>query len=148
MHLLPQRIKDRTYLSGDCWVWGGTVQRSPKRGRSGYGQITIKRKTCLVHRVVYELLVGPIPAGLTLDHLCLNKSCINPVHLEPVTVRENQLRAGVPWAVNALKTHCVNGHAFDKANTYVRRDKGRKGNRECRTCLREAVHRYQKRIAS
>jgi len=88
------------------------------------------------------LLVGPIPEGLKLDHLCRNSACVKPIaneqgpaHTEPVTQRENVLRGNAPAAVNAVKTHCIRGHPFDAANTYVY-GKGR--HRRCRTCKRLA----------
>lgn len=84
---LPPRIAAKIQPDGECWSW--TAYRSKK----GYGSVaTGHGKTALAHRHVYELLVGPIPAGLELDHLCLNTSCVNPDHLEPVTGAENLRR--------------------------------------------------------
>jgi hypothetical protein len=106
-----------------CWEW--------TRGKSwGYGVHTSGGKRHKAHRFAYELLVGPIPGGLTLDHLCRNRGCVNPTHLEPVTNRENILRGSSPAATRARQTECKNGHPFDEANTY--RDP--RGYRECRIC--------------
>lgn len=93
-----------------CWLWtGGT--------RQGYGLYTEydaasvpTRKTRNAHLVVYELLVGPVPAGFQLDHLCRNRICVNPGHLEPVTQRENVLRGEGVAALRARRTTCKNGH--------------------------------------
>lgn len=112
-----------------CWLWQGS------RTRSGYGQVGAGRRTVRAHRLAYELLVGPIPTGKQLDHLCRVRHCVNPAHLEPVVSRTNTLRSPVAAAaVNAAKTHCVHGHPFDEANT------GTDGRRRwCRTCLRDKV---------
>lgn len=83
----------------------------------------------MVHRIAYELAVGPIPVGLVIDHLCRNHSCINPEHLEPVTNVENVMRGESAWARNARKTHCKRGHEFTDENT-IRRN----GTRSCRQC--------------
>lgn len=106
-----------------CWIWHGS--RLP----DGYGQIRINGRTRGAHRVVYELLVGPIPDGLTLDHLCRTHACVNPRHLEPVTMRENTLRGVGPSARNATATHCHRGHEFTEANTHTWN-----GHRSCRAC--------------
>lgn len=82
------------------------------------------------HRWAYEHFVGPIADGLVLDHLCRNTSCVNPRHLEPVTQQENVLRGSAPAAINAAKSHCVNGHEFTAENTYLRPN----GWRICRIC--------------
>jgi hypothetical protein len=106
-----------------CWNWVWS------RTRSGYGMVGSGGKVKRAHRVVYELLVGPIPDGLQIDHLCRNKSCVNPAHMEPVTHRVNTLRGTAMSAIHAAKTHCPTGHAYDDANTHVYQ-----GRRYCRAC--------------
>jgi hypothetical protein len=102
-----------------CWLW-----RAALRG-GGYGTWNNNG----AHRVAYELLVGPIPEGLHLDHLCRVRNCVNPAHLEPVTVGENLRRGVGASAKNAVKTHCPNGHAYSEENTYWYR-----GARQCLAC--------------
>lgn len=86
------------------------------------------------HRWSYEHYVGPIPAGLHLDHLCRNPKCVNPEHLEPVTIKENLLRGIGPSARNAAKTHCPVGHPYSPENTYINPNQGQ---RICRSCGRD-----------
>jgi len=102
-----------------------------KPQRTGYVYIYADgRRTRIAHRVIYEALRGPIPPGMNIDHLCRNKACVNPWHLEAVTQRVNVMRGTSPWAVNAKKTHCANGHSFDAANIYAYR-----GKRFCKACM-------------
>jgi hypothetical protein len=101
------------------------------------------------HRFAYSVLVGPIPDGLQIDHLCRNEMCVNPEHLEPVTQRINMLRGTGPQAVNAQKTHCPKGHPLSGNNVYAHtvRATGTPG-RRCRTCNTEAAREYRKRRAA
>lgn len=95
--------------------------------RSGYGQTWDGQKVLLAHRVAYELAVGPIPEGLHIDHLCRNRACVNPKHLEPVTCLENVRRGA------AVKTHCPHGHEYTPENSYHHPA----GGRICRICIRK-----------
>lgn len=113
-------------MTGDCVIWAG------RRDADGYG----RTNGCLAHRVAYERRFGPIPDGLQLDHLCRNRACVNPEHLEPVTHAEN-MRRSAP----AQKTKCSNGHAYDDLNTYIRPT----GQRDCRVCIRERQARHKAR---
>jgi hypothetical protein len=113
---------------GGCWLWIGG------KTRGGYGKFQLCSKTCLAHRVAYELFIGPIDCGLQIDHLCRNRGCVNPEHLEPVTCRENLLRGNTLQAENSAKTHCPKGHAYSPENTYRHKD----GRRVCKSCRRLA----------
>ena len=127
-------------LVGDpstCWPF-------PSLRPDGYGAVRMRGRMMMAHRAMYELLVGPIPEGLTIDHLCRNRGCVNPAHLEPVTRGENVLRGETLAAANAAKTHCHRGHRFDKTNTILTPD----GGRACRECGRTASREYQRRKAA
>lgn len=133
---LLQSILDAGYSADECWPWPGAVDRQ------GYGKATLNMKQTTAHRVVYQRLVGPIPAGLQLDHLCRNPPCVNPAHLEPVTAWENTLRSPIaPSALNSKKTHCKHGHEFTEENTYRY-----KTFRYCRTCSRLSRARARARL--
>jgi len=101
----------------------------------GYGLASFKRTTRMAHRAVFTEVKGDIPKGMTLDHLCRNKICVNPEHLEIVTQRENILRGNGKASINAKKTHCARGHEFTSDNTYTHfSPKGEKW-RKCKTCM-------------
>jgi HNH endonuclease len=133
---LEERLWTRIDKTDGCWLWKGHLS-------NGYGCIGEggrKGRDLLVHRVVYELLRGPIPHGLELDHLCRDRACCNPDHLEPVPHRENSRRSPTigRWK---RPDHCRNGHPFDEANTYWTREDGR----ACRQCKRDSAARIRVR---
>jgi hypothetical protein len=123
-----------------CWEWTGAVTNQygncwnyvfPRGGA---------RRT-QAHRLSYILAKGEIPEGLQIDHLCKNKICVNPAHLEAVTQRENLLRGDTVASRNAAKTHCTHGHEFNEENTNV----NAKGYRICRQCNRDTLQRFYAR---
>lgn len=118
-----------------CWLWRGPTKPS------GYGTFNALGLAAVAHRVAYELSQGPIPAGLEIDHLCRNRACVRPDHLEPVTHQENVRRAPKhPGSWQRRLTHCKRGHPFTEDNIY------RLGNvRHCRECRRESAASYRQR---
>lgn len=127
VHELPHQVAARVWpepMSG-CWLWEGSAV--PR----GYGTMTVAQTPRRVHVFVYEALVGPVPEGLELDHLCNTPACCNPAHLEPVTHAENVRRAA------ARRTHCPKGHAWTPENTYRRVHRNGAVSRNCRACNRE-----------
>jgi hypothetical protein len=126
----------------ECWPWVGGQSNGYGRFEPDATRHSPPRIQVAAHRFAYELLVGPIPDGLTLDHLCRNTLCVNPAHLEPVTMRENVLRSPTAVsAVNARKTHCVNGHPFDDENTVWQSGRLGRPERKCPACRRESDRR-------
>jgi len=121
-------IAYRLEASGDCLVYKGTIDAG------GYGVVMTTGKTLgMAHRFTYIATYGPIPDGLEIDHLCRNRACARPDHLEAVTHFENIQRI---WRT---QTHCVNGHEFNAENTYFY---GPTRQRKCRVCARERARRY------
>lgn len=118
--------------TGECWLWTGAIQSG------GYGELAgAGHRPLLAHRVSYELLVGEIPPGLQVDHLCRVRACVNPEHLEPVTCKEN-IRRG--RNAHREKTHCPQGHPYEAANLI-----SRVGTRRCRTCQNQHNRDYRAR---
>lgn len=128
-YVLAELANRTEVVDNGCIVWRGPL-------RNGYGVLLGMN----AHRLAYIHNVGPIPEGLVLDHLCRNRACVNHLHLEPVTQRENVMRGVNVTALNARKTHCVNGHEFTSENTWL--ENGSK--RRCRRC---AANRARRRAA-
>jgi len=122
-----ERFWPKVDASGDCWEWTGA------KGKNGYGVFSVPGRNVRAHRFAWETLVGPIGEELVIDHLCKNRGCVNPDHLDTVTPKENYLRGANPCAVNARKTHCKRNHEFTPENTYIDPN----GYRQCRSCNRE-----------
>lgn len=138
---VSERWQDKYAISDDgCWEWTGKINVY------GYGVVSLSRTEIggrqgsrMAHRVVYESEIGPIPEGLDLDHLCRNRKCVRPDHLEPVTRKEN-LRRG-RGDHSGGKTHCKRGHEFSPENTIVTKS----GHRNCRECGRIYQRAYNAR---
>ena len=123
------RIWSSIRLEGDCWIWQGSLNKA------GYGTVRVDPRDLLVHRYVYELVRGPIPSQLELDHLCRRHACMNPAHLEAVTGAVNKSRS--PFRNT---THCRRGHLYTPETTRITKE----GWRACRLCKRYYRERYAK----
>jgi hypothetical protein len=121
------RFWKKVQKGDNCWEWQGN-----KLLLSGYGVIQRDGKRMYAHRVSYEIEHGNLPDSLVIDHLCRNRGCVRPSHLEAVTFTENVLRGDGPTAKNARKTHCKRNHPLSGENLYV----NPQGFRQCRTCMR------------
>lgn len=132
---LPRNMQTKIRVTDPgCWEWTGALNSR------GYGQVGVLGVSKSTHRVAYELLVGPIPEQLQIDHLCRNKPCCNPQHLEPVTVLENMRRRP-----DTNKSHCTHGHAMTPANTIIKPRADGRFIRNCRVCAIESQRERRRR---
>lgn len=131
---LPENMRSKIERTDSCWNWVGATNSR------GYGSLTNGHGgTMLAHRRSYEATRGAIPAGLTIDHLCMNKVCVNPVHLEAVTGAENTRRAA------AALTHCKHGHPLAGDNLRIKTLKDGAQRRCCKTCAVRHAREYRLR---
>lgn len=133
--MLPKKFWDKVDKVGNCWEWIAA------KDSKGYGQFWYHGKLQLAYRVSYEDLNGIVPKGLELDHLCRNRKCVNPDHLEAVTHQENMKR-GIPYRIKL--THCPRRHEYTEENTYINPN----GSRECRNCRRISIYQFRQRKKS
>jgi hypothetical protein len=134
---IEQRFWEKVKKTDSCWLW--TAKKD-----HGYGRFYIARTSGIrAHRVAYMIEKGDIPIGLVLDHLCRERSCVNPSHLRAVTSRENILCGMGGAARKAAQTECINGHPFNEKNT----SRHPRGWRQCRKCrhARETIRRRKKK---
>jgi hypothetical protein len=125
------RYVDKT--EGGCWLWTGAEA-------NGYGRFSLRGRVVPAHRFAYERLIGSVPEGLTIDHLCRRPACVNPDHLEPVTGRENTQRG----LRGRMVTACVRGHPYTPENTRWKKN----GTRQCRACEPLWPSRQRKALAA
>lgn len=129
-----ERICQNLEEVGGCLVWSRSLRTD------GYARTWVGNKTTYVHRFMYENIIGPIDKGLVIDHICRNRACANPAHLEVVTQKENVRRGNI--VINKQnRKHCLSGHAYNEKNTYYF-----KGNRQCRVCKKLNQRKYMERI--
>jgi len=126
---------------GNCWILRGSAKHHPY----GYQSVSINNSSVLAHRFAYETLVGPIPEGLQIDHLCKVTSCVNPEHMEAVTGEVNVARSNCTSAVNSRKTHCKYGHELSGSNLYIRPDNGK---RQCKACANQRSSAHKRKRSS
>lgn len=135
-------IPDYAPHLGPCWLWTAAVNLR------GYGRFAPRHgEVVLAHRWSCERVLGQIPSGLTIDHLCRVTGCVKPHHLEAVTCRTNLLRGDTITARNAAATHCPQGHAYDEMNTYHSLTRRGTPQRDCRACHRERERRRRSALS-
>lgn len=135
----PPEVRFWNYVqeSGDCWLWTASVRPD------GYGEFRVNGRLTRAHRFAYEQMVGPIPEGLILDHLCRVRRCVRPAHLDPVTFAVNSQRGASAHIIQTGR--CIHGHVMDAGNTYIRPDTGQ---HLCRRCRADESRLRARRAAS
>ena len=111
--LVLNRFWDKVEITNSCWNWSGG------KNKAGYGRISINHVMVLAHRFIYEIMESKIPRGIVIDHLCRNRSCVNPSHMDITTIGQNCMRGDSPSAINSRKTHCGKGHQYNDNNMRI-----------------------------
>lgn len=127
MSVIERFLEKIVIFENGCWNWEAC------KNQYGYGLIKIKKVSTLSHRFIYEYYYGQLCPDLEIDHLCRNRACCNPLHLDQVTHKVNLLRGDTINAINARKTHCPQGHKYTSENTYI----DYKNARRCKICRKE-----------
>ena len=130
----PEYLLSKAEVTPSCWLWKGSTYQN------GYGKYG--KRGHMVHRIFYALFKGEVPQDMSLDHLCKVRRCVNPDHLEIVTLVENVMRGDSQHAKNARKTHCKRGHELTVENIYIH---PQRGHRQCRTCRAMADRVFQRK---
>jgi hypothetical protein len=124
--------------AGACWPWLASKER-------GYGKFGVNGSNARAHRIAYELAFGDVAGGMVLDHLCRNRACVNPLHLEAVSNKDNLMRgAGNNGALYVHKTHCNKGHPLIPENLYLRKVMRRERDYQCKTCSIERASKARR----
>ena len=132
-----KRVLSRITVNNQgCWEW-----KSPLHD-GGYATMSVDDKSQYIHRLIYEYYHGQIQSDLQIDHLCRNRKCVNPIHLELVTQKENIMRGKGVGVLNSLKTQCPKGHPYTKENLIMYKD----GSKKCRICHNERQKQYQRKL--
>lgn len=123
-----------------CWIWNGCHGGFERSGKHAYGRFWFMQKNVMAHRFSFEFIGGyEIPRGYVVDHLCKNKRCVNPNHLEAISVYENSLRTDSPMGINFRKNHCIRGHELIGKNLYITKY----GTRRCYECIRLRTKQFR-----
>lgn len=136
------RLQESKRGENECWNWTGHI------GKNGYSYSCYMGKSTTAYRASWMHLVGPIPDGYEIDHLCKNPRCVNPAHLEPVPPYVNNMRSRSPASLCAKKTHCLNGHEFTTENTAIIIRSGGKSDRRCKKCHAERARQFNRKISA